>query len=147
MTHLRKQIRDGLVTALTGLPQTGNQVFASRVYPMEAAKLPGIIIYTTSEEVETQTIGRPRTQFRQLAVAVEIYVKGGGAVDDVLDNIASTVEQKLAEDVTLGGICKDLMLTGMEARLVGDGEQPAGIGILSYVAIYATKENNPTQPH
>ena len=34
MAHLRKQIRDNVVTALTGLSTTGSRVYGSRVYPM-----------------------------------------------------------------------------------------------------------------
>lgn len=42
---LRKQIRDNVVTTLTGLSTTGSRVYASRVYPMAAANLPGLCVY------------------------------------------------------------------------------------------------------
>ena len=51
MAHLRKQIRDNFVTALTSLSTTGSRVYASRVYPMAAANLPGLCVYAKSEEV------------------------------------------------------------------------------------------------
>ena len=52
MAHLRKQIRDNVVTALTGLSTTGSRVYASRVYP----NLPGLCVYTKSESVEILTM-------------------------------------------------------------------------------------------
>ena len=36
MAHLRKQIRDDVVTTLTGLSTTGSKVYASRVYPIDS---------------------------------------------------------------------------------------------------------------
>jgi hypothetical protein len=45
LAHLRKQIRDNVVTALTGLSTTGSRVYGSRVYPMAAANLPGLCVY------------------------------------------------------------------------------------------------------
>ena len=38
---------------------------------MAAAKLPGLYIYAKTEEVETTTVTRPRTQFRTLTLSVE----------------------------------------------------------------------------
>ena len=35
MAHVRQQIRDAIVTALTGLTTTGTNVFRSRIYPLE----------------------------------------------------------------------------------------------------------------
>ena len=66
MSHVRKQIRDAVVTALTGLSTTGSRVYKSRIYPLETGKLPGLAIYTKSEEIQNNTIGAPRTQIRIL---------------------------------------------------------------------------------
>jgi len=69
LAHLRKQIRDNVVTVLTGLSTTGSRVYASRVYPMAAANLPGLCVYTKSESVEILTMTPPRSQLRTLSLA------------------------------------------------------------------------------
>jgi len=50
--HIRQQIREKFGTLLTGLTTTGSNVYQSRVYPLENANLPALIIYTKSEESE-----------------------------------------------------------------------------------------------
>ncbi len=93
MAHLRKQIRDNVVTALTGLSTTGSRVYASRVYPMAAAKLPGLCVYAKSEEVETTTTTRPRTQLRTLTLSVEGFAVATSGLDNTLDAISLEVEE------------------------------------------------------
>jgi hypothetical protein len=96
LAHLRKQIRDNVVTALTGLSTTGSKVYASRAYPMAAANLPGLCVYARSEEVETTTITRPRTQFRTLTLTVEGFAVATPGLDNTLDAISLEVEEGLA---------------------------------------------------
>ena len=86
MAHLRKQIRDNVVTALTGLSTTGSRVYTSRVYPMAAANLPGLCVYAKSEEVETTTVTRPRTQVRTLTLSVEGFAVATSGLDNTLDD-------------------------------------------------------------
>ena len=50
--HIRQQIREYFGTTLTGLTTTGSNVYESRVYPIENAKLPALVIYTKSETSE-----------------------------------------------------------------------------------------------
>ena len=70
MAHLRKQIRDNVVTALTGLSTTGSRIYASGVDPIAAANLPGLCVYAESEEVATITITHPQTQLRTLTLLI-----------------------------------------------------------------------------
>ena len=50
--HVRKQIRDRLVTLLTGLATTGSRVYKSRVYNLAPTyELPCLLIYTLEEDV------------------------------------------------------------------------------------------------
>jgi hypothetical protein len=142
MAHVRKQIRDAVVTALTGLPTTGNSVHATRVFPIERLKLPALVIYTKSEAVEFDTLHIPRSINRVLEVGVEAYVSGSNPHDDELDIIAVDIEEALAADVTLGGLAKDLQVTAFEADFTGDGEQIVGIGRFTVEVQYRTLENN-----
>jgi hypothetical protein len=142
MAHVRQQIRDAIVTAVTGLTTTGSNVFRSRIYPLESIKLPGLCVYTRSETTEFDTLSRPRSVMRDLEVAVEAYVKSTANYDNTLDNIAVQVEEALAADVTLGGLSKDMQVTAFEADFAGDGEQPVAIGRFTVAVRYRTAEND-----
>lgn len=141
MAHARQSIRDNIVTTLTGLSTTGSNVYKNRVYPIAEAKLPGILVYTQTEEIEPATITPPRTQMRTLTVAVEAFVKGVSNYDDTLDTICEEVEEALAVDLTRGGNAKDTRIVSFESEFSGEGDQPVAVGRLSIEVIYATLEN------
>ena len=96
MAHLRKQIRDNVVTVLTALSTTGSRVYASLVYPMAASNLPGLCVYDRSEKAETSTITRPRIQFRTLTLTVEGFVVANSGLDNALYTIFLQMEKRLA---------------------------------------------------
>ena len=142
MSHVRQQIRDDIVTTLTGLTTTGSNVFRSRIFPLEETNLPALCIYTKSEASEYDTIGLPRSVNRVLDVAVEAYVKGVSNYDNTLDTIAVEVEEAIAADITLGGVAKDAQITAFEADFAGDGEQPVAVGRFTITVEYRTVEND-----
>ncbi len=139
--HARKQIRDAVVTALTGLTTTGSRVYASRVYPMGSANLPGLCIYTVEEDIEEATGPRPRTLSRILDVAIEIYAKDNAALDDTIDKICAEVETALGN--TKPASVKDLVLSSANTRYDGEGDQPHGVARMVFDAYYQTKEDAP----
>jgi hypothetical protein len=143
MTHLRQQIRDDMVAAVTGLPTTGANVFRSRVYPMAATNLPGLTVYTTSEQSSAITMGFPRTQERRLEVVVEAYVRAVANFDDAADEIVAEVEIAVNADLSRGGIAKDTQLTGVRMQMAADAEQPTCVAIMTFEVKYITKEDNP----
>lgn len=142
MAHVRKLIRDDIETTLTGLTTTGANVYQTRVYPLAENKLPGLAIFTKTEDTEYATIGPPRTQIRTLVVSVEIYVKAITNFDDSLDAISVEVEQALYTDRTRGGLAKDTRITSFDADFSGDGDQPVARATLDVEIEYATLENN-----
>ena len=142
MAHVRKQIRDAIVTALTGLTTTGSNVFRSRIYPLESSKLPGLCIFTRSEAVEFDTLTISRSINRVMDVSVEAYVSATADYDNTLDTIAVEVEEALAADVTLGGLSKDMQTTAFEVDFSGDGEQPVAVGRFTVTVQYRTAEND-----
>jgi len=141
MAHVRKQIRDNIVTTLTGLTTTGSNVYKTRVYPIEEGKLPALLIYADSETSQIATITPPRTQMRVLTVRVEAFVKGVSNYDNLLDTIAEEVEEALAVDVTRNSLAKDTRVTGFEAEFSGEGDQPVATGSFTIEVDYATLEN------
>lgn len=142
MSHVRKQIRDNIVTTLTGLATTGSKIYKTRVYSLADGKLPGLCIYTGSETMEASTLTRPRTKTRVLEVFVEAYASAVSNLDDALDQICVEVEEALALDVTRGGKAKDTVVTAAEIEFSGEGEKPVGVARLTVTVTYMTKEND-----
>lgn len=143
MAHIRKSIRDTLVTTLTGLTTTGARVYPSRVYPFADAALPGLAIYTQAEAVEYLSMTRPRTQGRALSARVEVYVKGVGDYDDSIDTICAEIEAALYADITLGGLVKDVQVKAFEVEFSGEGDQPMARATLTINIDYRTTEGAP----
>jgi hypothetical protein len=143
MAHIRKQIREYFGTQLTGLTTTGANVFESRVYPMQSAKLPALLIYTTSESSEESAFSKKRVMDRTVNVQVEGFVRTITNFDDTLDLIAEEVEVALLDDPTLGGLAINTVLTSTEATYSGDSEQPVGTIILTFEVHYRTETGVP----
>lgn len=143
MSHVRQQLRERAATTLTGLSTTGSKVYQSRVYPLGAANLPGLLIYTKSEDSEAVTMSGARTLLRNLSLVIEGYVKAVSNYDDTVDTIAKEVETAMGNDVTLNGLAKNSYLESTEIQYDGEGEKPVAVVSLTYSVEYMTKENAP----
>ena len=146
MAHVRKTIRDNIISTLTGLTTTGSNVFGTRFYPLADPKLPCLCIYTNSETSEVATITVPRTKMRTLQVLVEAYVKANDDLDDALDAISVEIEEALGNNLTLSGSAKDLNVSAFDASYASEGDQPVGVGRFTIDVIYSTIENNVETP-
>lgn len=144
MPHARSQIRDAVVTAVTGLTTTGSNVFASRVYPH--ATLPSLAVYTVAESVQDEEGTLGTKQHRALEVIVEARAKAAAAatLDDTLDTIAAEVEAALVADRTLGGLAKWTEYQEAEIELDAEAEQPVGLARLTFAVIYRVDGTDPT---
>jgi hypothetical protein len=143
VSHVRQQVRERAATTLTGLTTTGTKVYQSRVYPLGAANLPGLLIYTKSEDSEIVTMSGARTLLRNLSLVIEGYVKAVSNYDDTVDTIAKEVETAMGNDVTLNGLAKNSYLESTEIEYDGEGEKPLAVISLTYTVEYMTKENAP----
>jgi hypothetical protein len=146
MSHVRKSIRDNVVTTLTGLSITGSKVYRSRVYPLAPSKLPGLTVYTKVESVDYATTVRPRTLLRNLTVVVEAYVQGLSDYDSQLDAIAVEIEEALYVDVTRGGFAKDTKVVAFDAEYSGDGDLPVASASFTVEVLYSTQESDAETP-
>jgi hypothetical protein len=143
MAHVRQQIRDRVVTVLTGLATTGANIFRHRYYPLSQASLPGIIIYTEDEGQSYETMGPNRTIRHDLTLRVEAYVQATANYDNTLDNISVEIEEALSADRTLNGLAKDTRMSSFASAGEAGGEQPALMGRFDILITYHTKESNP----
>ena len=140
MAHKRTSIRNNVTSTLTGLTTTGSNVFESRIYPNELAKLPLLNIYSNTETSELLTIGKIE---RNLEIMVEGFAKATTNVDEALDTIAKEVEIALATDLTRGGHAKETYLTNTEYELENIGNQQLGVIKMTFNVQYITTKINP----
>ncbi len=143
MAHVRQQIREYFGTRLNNLATTGVNVYQSRVYTLQEATLPSLVIYTKSESSEPMVIGTDRVMSRDLSVVVEAYCKGANNFDDTIDTISKEVEEAIASDRTLGGLAKDTYIESTDIEYTGEGDQPVGFVTLNFLTNYYVKESNP----
>lgn len=138
MAHVRQQIRDRVATLVTGLPTTGANVYKTRRYALDDAKLPAICVYTMDESSTLITIGS-RTLRRVINVAIDIVIKGSSTtVSDTLDTICVSAEEALAADFTLNGLAKSSVLTSTEIDVNVEGEKSIASARLVYAVEYIT---------
>ncbi len=143
MAHRRKEIRDRVITALTGLTTTGSNVFATKVHPLSANSLPGLCVYTSKEENEYTTSKPPRNIKHELTVNVDIYVDIVTNYENTIDQIAVEIESALYADRTLNGNANDLRLVGLSTEYNDEGASPLGIMSLATQITYFTQEGTP----
>ncbi len=142
--HKRQAIRDAFVSTVTGLLTTGNNVFVSRVYPLDANSLPALLVYTKREASAPDTIGLPRTFTREVTLTCEVYVKAVDGYDDQIDTIAAEVEAALYAAGDFGGLIKDAYLVGTDVNYQDGADQPLASAELEITIIYTTLEGSVT---
>ena len=141
MAHIRKTIREHVVTTVTSLSTTGSNVYETRYFPLQTGNLPALIVYTLDESIEDYTLGRnTRTQQRSLNLIIEAHCRGTANIDDTLDTIAEEVEEAMVTDVTRGGNAKDTKLVSTEIEF-DTASQKTGLMRLTYLIHYNTVEN------
>ena len=144
--HVRRKIRDEIISKVTRLNTTGTNVFPHRVYPVQESALPAIIVYTSSESSARATLGgfaSVVSMHRNLNVTIEVYVKATKNMVDILDQIAEEIEVAMGDDETLSGLSEDLFLTGTSIEITAEGDQPVGLLKLDYQVDYRTT-NDPS---
>jgi len=143
VAHVRQQIRERIATEVTGLTTTGSNVFQSRVYPLQASNLPGLLIYTTSETSEPLDMGRTsRLMGRSLSVNIDAYVKAVSNFDDTVDTVCSEVEVALGGS-TINGLVKDIYIESTDIDYQSEGDQPLAVATMVWVCEYETAANAP----
>lgn len=132
MSHVRKQIRDAIETALAPL----GSVYRSRVYPADQAELPVFLIYSGDEEDE----GNLSTLDRTYSVIVEA-VDTGDVLDDVMDGHLASIEGAI--NGTLGGTVVSIIPVGIQVARNASGSRPLGRLRINYEAHYRTSFTDP----
>lgn len=140
--HLRRQIREAAATLVTGLATTASRVYQMRIYPLQAAELPGLLVFTNDEAAARMTFPAPSLIERRLDLVIEGYAKATSNLDDTLDGIAKEVEVAIAGDHTLGGKAKSTTLRSTQVQMV-EADQPIGMVRLTFEVVYFALDNAP----
>lgn len=128
------------MTALTGLAQTGTNVFDSRTLPLTAA-FPALCVYINSEAANYDDSQGGCAVMREAALTVEGYHKGDD--DATLDQIALEVEGALYTDQTFGGLAQYLEIDGTDVSREGEGEKLTGVIALNFKLAYMAAQGSP----
>lgn len=142
--HLHKQIRDALVTALTGLATTGANVFGSRRAVIGEGQLPALRIWFDGERAEPVSIHPNHLQERVPGVAVEACAKDIVGTEDDLDQIAKEVEIALSAGITVAGKSLAVYYRGIDA--LDDDPQvnkPVAVKTMRFEIPYVSPSNAP----
>ena len=131
--HLRRQIRERIVSDVTGLATTGTNVFEGRVYPVEEAKLPYLLVYDSGEKIEALTLSPAgtRSMFATLNMSIEAYANGadGATVLDTLAGCQKEVQEAKVGDVSINSLAGDSVIPGSVISLSGEAtRQPERTG-------------------
>lgn len=110
MSHVRQQLFDALVTAVTNLTTTGARVFASHNQRLivDGAQLPCLLVYRegrSTEDIEDDALGG--ALLRRARFVVKGIVKEAEGSETLLDVIAAEVETAVPR--ALGGIADDCL--------------------------------------
>lgn len=105
--------------------------------------LPGLLVYTTTEESEPDVIGSTRNMDRAMNLVIEGFAKTATNIDDKLDTIADEVETAMAGSPTINSLAKNSWLASTEIALMGEGETPVGVITMIYSVIYRTQDSSP----
>jgi hypothetical protein len=138
MTHKRKDIRDAVVSILSGASIVGaGKVFSNQSVPVDPADLPIINVMVITESSEPHDFGTDKLM-RDMTLVVQVAQKDvdDATIDDKLDELAKKVEDAMKADASLGGGAMDSYLTSTELVVDGDGEVTVGVASMSYRVRY-----------
>lgn len=140
--HLRRQIREAAAARVTGLSTTAARVYQMRIYPLQTAELPGLLVFTNDETAQRLTLGAPSIMERRLELVIEGFAKATSNLDDTLDGIAKEVEVAIAGDYGLGGLVKSTTLRSTQVQMV-EADKPIGMVRLVFDVLYMARETAP----
>lgn len=149
-----QQILDALAALLTPAATGAATVDVERddnAEPYEPAELPAINLLAVEDQISSSArvgmgVGVPVLQVHRLALVVQIVYRGTDGAR-IARQIGDTVEQLVAGNPTLGGVCSQGLLPDGRQWLRDDAaEQPLTRQNTRLVGEYRTYSNAPNQP-
>ena len=133
MTHARQQIREQLVTTLTGLTTTANRVYDTRIYTHD--QLPCLTVYADRDIIDEELSTRTR-QLHELQIRIEVRAKAKDGVENLIDTICAEIETVIYSDVTLNAKVVDVRLEETNIEYSVEQDQPIAMATMTIMAVY-----------
>lgn len=147
MAHVRKQLRDAVALAVTGLTSTGSRVYKSRSLPLSAAaaELPALCVFARQDTPDYDAGAMGTRVLRVLEVHLQGYWRGadGSAIEDGLDGIAEQVETAIFANPTFTGLAHGTRLGPQVIDVDAEGDQTVGVIDIVLEILYRTAEGAP----
>lgn len=129
--HIRRQVREALVTALTGLSTTGSRVYVNSDDPLADGVTSALRLRVGPEAVSQRAFnGEVIEVERAMTFTVTAQASGSSmtTVLNLLDTIAKEVENALLTMAAkqLGGLARNLQLVSTDTRTSGEANQYFG---------------------
>lgn len=145
--HIRQQIRNKITELLLTIPELGGKVFESRVHQLAATDMPCALVFSESETIDQATrSGQPAVQKRMIETAVYAFARSASLIENAIDGLANSIEQKIFSDPTLGGLASQTSLQSTALHIDGEPNSPIGAARLSFISIVHTREGIPQTP-
>lgn len=144
--HIIQQVRDDLLSRITGLTTTGANAFLFNQIPQDETKVPFLYLRTLDDQDQRATLGYPCVEEMLLNFEISIVVYANGDYEAAALNIRKEIELALFGSiaaVTLGG--KIVLLTRPSAQIDEDetGGKPTYVIRLQITAQVRHLESQP----
>lgn len=144
MSHVRQQLLDALVEAVTNLTTTGSSVFKTHTHRsvVPADQLPCLLVYReggSTEDVEDDALGG--ALMRRLRLVVKGIVKEAEDSEELLDKI--TVEVETAVPRELGNVAIDCRPSQTRFIYPGAGDRETAAVEIEFAVWYRTLARAP----
>lgn len=144
--HVAEQIIVAAKALLTGATTAGANVFDSRVYEVNANQVPALLIDQGEEAVKVESLGANRVLARALELIIVAKAKQNTSYRTMCNTLRKEVESLLAQNNSLGGLCKWINPSSAVLELSGDADNPVASMVMTFEAVYFTTIQAPDVP-
>jgi hypothetical protein len=142
MTHIRKQIRDQVYTVVNGLAGIA-ATYNAQINIITDSALPVVNIIPMEEVIDVisnLSNSTGRVQERTLNLECQIYA----STYDSVDAVSLLIEEAIAADITLGGLCSEANVSALSFESNGEAENTIVYSSISFTIRYNVIEKDVT---
>lgn len=142
MAHVRKKLRDAVISALkSDVPAFQSRVDKVRGYMRNVSRLPAAEVSTPGEQAEGRTM--QGLVSRNIELLVTIYVAGTDTVEDDCDALAVGVEKAVFGSATVMGMVQEIAPESTAFEMIGEGQDRLARMQMSWGVEIWTQEDDP----
>lgn len=142
--HVRKQIRDAVVNALTDATTAAGNLYSDTAHAVD--KLPCLIV-TTPEDERNEDASSMSSDGFDLLIAVDVCAAKSTGLDDMIDTLCKEVHVALVGDSTLAALVMNLTLEGTGPIEIDDEARiKHGRARMRWLGLYSINPSDPTTP-